>query len=127
MNDTPPFSPDPHPPNRESDRLWVIACHLSGLALFTAIPFGQIIAPLVIWLIKKDEIPAVDYHGKEALNFQISMTIYMIVAALSIFVAVGIVLLPIVVLIDLILIIVAAVKASGGEAYRYPFTIRFVA
>lgn len=101
-------------------------CHLLGLAFLTPIPFGNVIAPLVLWLWKRDKHPGVDLHGKEVVNFQISMSIYMLLAGLSIFLVIGIVLLPAVIVTNLVLIIVASVKASRGELYRYPLTIRFI-
>lgn len=99
--------------------------HLSALAGFV-IPFGNIVGPLVIWLIKKDGSPFVDDQGKESLNFQITITILMIVSAILIIVIIGILLLPLVGLLSLIFIIVAAVKANGGERYRYPFALRLI-
>lgn len=105
---------------------WAMFCHLSALSLFTGIPLGHIIAPLIIWLIKKDEFPFVDEQGKESLNFQISMTIYGAVAGLLCLALVGFVLLPIIVVADIVLIIVASVKTNQGEKYQYPFTIRFI-
>jgi uncharacterized protein len=122
MNESPQT---PDPALQKPDRTWDILCHLSALAGFV-VPLGNIFGPLVIWLIKKDQISSADAHGKESLNFQISMTIYGIVAALSIFAIIGFVLLPAVLIANLILIIVAAVKASNGEFYRYPLTIRFL-
>ena len=77
-------------------RLWAMLCHLSTFAGMVGIPFGNILGPLIIWLIKKDEYPFVDDQGKEALNFQISMTVYLIVSVLLCFVLVGFILLPIV-------------------------------
>jgi len=113
--------------NRDA-RMWAMFCHLAGLAAFVPIlpAFGCIIGPLVIWLIKKEEFPFVDSHGKEALNFQISMFIYGLVAGLLCFACVGFVLLPIVIVVDVVLLIVAAIKANDGYRYRYPLTIRFV-
>jgi uncharacterized Tic20 family protein len=108
------------------DRTWVILCHLTALTLFIGLPFGNIIGPLVVWLLKKQESTAIDAHGKEALNFQISMTLYSLMAGLSLFVVIGIVLLPLVLITDLVLIIIAAIKASNGEFYRYPLTIRLI-
>jgi len=108
------------------ERLWAMLCHLSALAMFVGIPFGNIIAPLVIWLVKKDELPLVDDQGREALNFQISITIYLIVAAISIIAMIGIVLVPAVMLLDLIMVIIAALKANEGVAYRYPLCIRLI-
>ncbi len=82
--------------------------------------------PLIIWCLKKDEQPFVNDQGKEALNFQITMTLALIVAGLSILVLVGIVLFPAVWLFDVIVTVIAAVKANEGVAYRYPCSIRFV-
>ena len=73
-----PESPQPAPQIDSNERTWTIFCHLSGLLLFTSIPFANVIGPLVIWLIKKEDMPKVNDHGKAALNFQISMTIYAI-------------------------------------------------
>jgi uncharacterized protein len=108
------------------DRTWVILCHLTALTLFVGIPFGNVIGPLVIWLLKKHESPAVDLHGKESLNFQISMSIYTLLAGLSCFILIGIALLPLALLTNAVLIVVASIKASNGEPYRYPLTIRFL-
>ncbi len=102
-----------------------MAAHLSALAGII-VPFGNVIGPLIAWLVKRDQSPLVDREGKEALNFQISMTIYMLVSALLIFAFIGVPLLLVVCVMDLILTIVAAIKTSSGESYRYPFTIRFL-
>jgi len=109
----------------KDEKMWGMLCHLSALAGFV-IPFGNIIGPLVVWMLKKDEFPHVDDQGKEALNFQISMTIYFIVGAILILVAIGIVILPILGIFWLIMIVIASIKANDGEKYRYPFTIRLV-
>ena len=106
--------------------MWAMFCHLSGFLIFIGIPFGNIIAPLIIWLIKKDEFPLVDDQGKESLNFQISITIYGIVAGLLCFIFIGFILLPVIFVADIVLIIIATVKTNDGETYRYPFTIRFI-
>jgi uncharacterized Tic20 family protein len=110
--------------NKE-ERTWAMCGHLSAF-IGHFIPFGHIIGPLVIWIMKKNEMPFVNDQAKEALNFQITMTIYLIVAGLLIFVVIGFVLLPIVYLFDIILTVVAAVKANDGVAYRYPCTLRLV-
>lgn len=114
------------PPRLRRDRTWDALCHLLALAGFVGIPFGNVVGPLILWVIKKDEMPSVDAHGKESVNFQISMTIYTIAAGLSVFVFVGFVLLPAVLIVNLVLVIIAAVKAGQGEAYRYPLSIRFI-
>jgi hypothetical protein len=106
-------------------RNWVTGCHLAALAGLV-IPLGNVVGPLVVWLLKKDESPLIDEAGKEALNFQISMTIYAFVSVLMIFVLIGIPLLLVVGLLDLIFTIVGAAKSSSGVQYRYPLTIRFL-
>jgi uncharacterized Tic20 family protein len=105
---------------------WGMLCHLTTLSGFVGIPFGHILGPLIVWLMKKQEFPFVDAQGKEALNFQISMMIYIIVAILLCFVLIGFLVLPVLLLVDLICVIIASVKANGGESYRYPITIRFL-
>jgi len=107
-------------------RMWAMICHLSALSGLVVPVVGCIVGPLVIWQIKKEEFPFVDEQGKEAVNFQISMLIYGIVAGLLCFVCVGMVLLPAVALVDLIFLLIAAVKANDGHHYRYPLTIRFI-
>jgi uncharacterized protein len=136
--DTPPPL-DPRPPQNgptidmipaspaESVRSWCIGLHLSG---FSGILLGwslmHIIVPLAIWLIKRADSPEIDTTGKEVLNFQISYTIYSVVAGLLCFVLVGILILPVVLIAWIVCMIIAAVKVSNGEPYRYPFTIRFL-
>lgn len=105
---------------------WAMLCHLTALSLYIGVPFGHVIVPLIIWLIKKDEFAFVDEQGKESLNFQISITIYGIVAGLLCFIAIGFVLLPVLAVAHIVLIIIATVKTNQGEAYSYPFTLRFI-
>jgi len=106
-------------------RDWAMFAHLSTFAGHF-IPFGHLAGPLIIWCLKKEEMPFVNDQGKEALNFQITMTLAFIVAAISILVLVGLALLPAVWLFDVIVTIIAAVKANEGVAYRYPCSIRFL-
>jgi hypothetical protein len=112
----------------EDARTWAMFCHLGGLCgLVPIVPIiGSVIAPLIIWQIKKDEFPFVDKQGKEAVNFQISILIYALVAGLLCLVCIGFVLLPAVYIFDLIVLLIAAVKANNGEHYRYPLAIRFI-
>ncbi len=108
-------------------RTWAMFCHLAGLCGFI-LPFvGNIVGPLILWQLKKDEYPFVDQHGKEALNFQLSMTIYGLVSMVLIAAfCIGAFLLAAVVIVDLVFLLVAGVKANNGLYYRYPLTIRFV-
>lgn len=107
-------------------RVWAMACHLLALSGYIGIPLGHIIGPLIVWLIKREDHPYIDQQGKEALNFQISMTIYGIVAGILMVVLIGFVLLAGLVVLNLVLIIVASVKVNQGEDFRYPLTIRFL-
>ena len=88
--------------------------------------FGHILGPLVVWLIKRGDSSEIDAHGKEALNFQISMLIYNLVAGVLCLVLIGFVLLGVLYLLNIIFVIIAALKAGEGEMYRYPLTIRLV-
>ncbi len=106
-------------------RIWAMLCHLGAFAGYI-IPFGHVIAPLVILLIKKDESFLVEDQGKESLNFQISMTIYFLVATLLTLIFIGFILLIGLVIFDMIVVIIATVKANSGERYRYPLSIRFI-
>ncbi len=110
--------------NPES-RMWAMLAHLSALSGFV-IPFGNIIGPLIIWLVKRDEMSFVNDQAKEALNFNISMTIYGLISAVLILVIVGFLMLAVLGVAWLVFAIVAAVKANEGIAYRYPLTLRLV-
>lgn len=99
--------------------------HLSGLAGFL-IPFANIIAPIVIWQMKKDAMPFAAQEAKESLNFQLSMVIYLIVASLLIIILIGFLLLPALIIAEVIFVIIAGIGAGEGKPYRYPCTIRFI-
>ncbi len=109
----------------KEERIWGMVSHLSAFAFFV-FPFGNILGPLVVWLLKKDEYPLVDDQGKESLNFQISMTIYGLVSTLLILVIIGIALLIAVFIATFVLTVIAGIKANDGIAYRYPFVIRVI-
>ena len=114
--------------NKEA-RMWAMFCHLAGLGwlLWWLVPLiGGVVGPLVLWQIKKDKYPFVDEQGKEALNFQISMLLYCIVAGVLCFACIGFVLLVIVGVVDTLFAIIASIKAGNGQHYRYPLTIRFI-
>jgi uncharacterized Tic20 family protein len=107
----------------QEERSWGVLLHLSGLAGLV-FPFGNLIAPLVLWLIRKDRSTFLDDQGREVLNFQIAFSIYLILSAILIFVLVGFVLLPVIVITGLVLMIIAAVRANEGTWYRYPLIFR---
>jgi len=120
-----PPSPGSKEINKDA-RMWAMFCHLAGLAGLVVPIVGNIVAPLVIWQIKKDDFPFVGEQGKEAVNFQISMSMYGFVAALLCFVCIGIPLLVAVYVVDVVFLLIAAVKANNGLHYRYPLTIRII-
>jgi uncharacterized protein len=107
-------------------RIWGMICHLSALVGLLGVPLGQIAGPLVIWIWKRKSIPFVDEQGKEALNFQISMTIYTILAALLILMKLGMFAVLLLAVINLVLVIIAGLRANAGETFRYPFKLRFI-
>lgn len=143
-------------------RNWAMLCHLASLVGFLLVliglplPFSNLLGPLVVWLVKKNDHPFIDTHGKESLNFQISVTLYTLVATVVVTLgaialgALGLIaidqqttsvgifalmavlgvwllgLLVIIGVVSLCLTIYAAVKASNGEVYYYPFTLRFL-
>ena len=107
-------------------RTWNILCHASALlGVFFHFP-GHLLGPLIVWLAKHDDSPEIDAHGKESLNFQISMLIYNAIAAVFCLILIGFVFLAILWVLNAIFVIVASVQASDGKFYRYPMTIRFI-
>jgi uncharacterized Tic20 family protein len=119
----PPPAPAGTPSNEAKQ--WALFAHLSALIGYI-IPFGSIIGPLIIWQVKKNEMPFVDDQGKEALNFQITMAIAAIVCIVLMLVLIGFLLIWVVGILDLIFIVIAAISANNGQAYRYPFNLRLI-
>lgn len=104
-----------------NDKLWNVLCHLSA---FLGV---GLILPLIVYLVTKDDANStIPPHAKETLNFHISLFIYAVIGALLMVVFIGFILVPIIAIAGLILAIVGAVKASNGELYQYPLTIRLV-
>lgn len=105
-------------------RNWALGAHLS--ALIGAVVWLAFLGPLVVWLVKRDEHPFIAAHATEALNFNLSVLLYSVVAAILAVVLIGIPILIGIAIAWLVLTILAAVKAVNGEEYRYPLTIRFI-
>ena len=101
-------------------------CHASALAGFFVPWAGHILGPLIVWLAKRGDSAEIDEHGKESLNFQISMLIYNLIAGVLCLVLIGFVILGILHILNLVLVIVASIQASEGKLYRYPITIRLI-
>jgi uncharacterized protein len=107
-------------------RTWNALCHASALlGVLFHFP-GHLLGPLIVWLAKRGDSPEIDAHGKEALNFQISMLIYNVIAAVFCLVLVGFVFLAILWVLNAVFVIIASIQASDGKFYRYPMTIRFI-
>jgi len=112
-------------PLTQDEKMWGMFCHLSAIAGYI-IPFGNIIGPLVVWMIKKEESQFVNEHGKSSLNFEISITIYVLISVLLIFVVIGIPILIALGVFQIVVVIIASVRALDGQNYRYPLTMTFV-
>jgi uncharacterized protein len=107
------------------ERQWGMFAHLSALLGFV-VPFGNLLGPLIIWQIKKNEMAFVTDQGKEALNFQITVSIAVFVCILLMAVFIGFLLLPVVGIAALVFTVIAGIKANNGERYRYPFALRLI-
>ncbi|MEN8662575.1 MAG: DUF4870 domain-containing protein [Lentimonas sp.] len=114
------------PVEGKRDNTMGMLCHLLSMVQFIGVPAGNILGPLVLWLMKKEEDSFVDECGKESLNFKISMTIYMIISAILVLLVIGIFMLIALMVMNIVYTIIAAIKANEGECYSYPFTIRFI-
>lgn len=117
---------DPLPATATSpdDRLYAMLCHLGTLV--TVVPFANIIVPLVIWMVKRDQSPLVNDQGKEALNFQITMMIGYTICVPLVLILIGIPMLIALGIYHLVFSIIAAIKSYEGQPYRYPCTLRLI-
>lgn len=109
----------------ETERNWAMLCHLSAFAGFF-FPFGSIIGPLICWLTRKDDSMWVDMNGKTSMNFELSILLYMVLALPLIFLVAGIPIIMFLIVFKVICIIIASVKASKGEMFKYPLSIPFI-
>ena len=114
----PPIPEQPQEISQDSKNLAML-CHLLGL-------LTNFLGPLILWLVKKDDDAFIDEQGKEALNFQITLMLAGIVAGATSCIGIGLILLPVIVILDLVFSIMACVAASKGQHYRYPVAIRLV-
>lgn len=130
-------------PREQNLRTWSMLVHLAALSVFIFTP-GLVLGPLLVWQIKKNDLPEIDRHGKEAVNFQLTVVIINIILVLVLFGSIGFsffwrspiyffgpgIGLAFIIwcfnLIAIILAVVAGLRANNGEFYRYPFAIRFI-
>lgn len=120
--------PAAHSPGAAADELtraWTVGCHLSAL-LGYILPFGHLLGPLAVWLKKRDSLPGVERAGRSALNFQLSVTLYVLASLLLSFFLIGIAVLFVVVVFHFAVVLYAALRAQRGLDVAYPFTIRFI-
>lgn len=109
----------------QEEKTWGMLAHLSSFAGFV-IPLGNVVGPLVVWLVKKDTMPFVDDQGKEALNFNITVVIAGLISFVLMAILIGFVLLAVVVVGWMVFTIMATIEANKGVAYRYPYTLRLI-
>jgi len=109
----------------KDERTWGMLCHLSAFSAYF-IPFAGILAPLIIWLIKKDEMPFVDDQGKESLNYQLTLFVAVVISIMLCVIFIGFLMLAFLAVYNIIILIVASIKANDGIYFRYPHTIRFL-
>jgi uncharacterized Tic20 family protein len=114
----------PADPERQT-REWAMFLHLSQL-LGLLVPLGSLVAPILIWQIKKTELPGLDAHGRVVLNWVLSALIYFVGAALLSLIIIGLPLLLAVVILSIVFPIIGGVKANDGELWRYPLSIEFL-
>ena len=114
----------------KDERMWAMFCHLSSLSMYIGIPFGNILGPVVIWMMHRDKSALIDDQGKEVVNFQLTMTIAFACAVVLAVSVIGLVVaipvfaaLPV---IQILFTVLGAMKANEGVTFRYPLTIRFI-
>ena len=125
MDQTSP-SPPPLTATSSSVRTWCVLAHATALVGFL-VPFaGHVVGPLIVWLAKRQDSPEIDAHGKESINFQLSMLIWNAIAGILCLVLIGIPMLLLLHVLNVIFVIVATIQASEGKLYRYPLAIRLI-
>jgi uncharacterized protein len=121
------IQPPPAPASSSADvRTWNVLCHASALLGLFLHFLGHLLGPLIVWLVKRGDSPEIDAHGKESLNFQLSMLIYDAIAAILCIIVIGIPILIALWIMNTVFVIIASIRASEGKFYRYPITIRFL-
>ena len=107
-------------------RKWAMLCHIVALVGLLGNGIGFVLGPLLVWMIKKEDHPFVDEQGKEAVNFQITMLLLLLLSALLTLLVIGFLLLPLVIIVATVFSVVGALKANEGVHYRYPFALRLI-
>ena len=110
----------------QEERLYATACHFAGLPIFAVFGMANLIAPLVIWLMKKETMPFVDAHGKESINFQLTLLIGYVISGMLVCVYIGVAMIAALAIVQIIFPLIAGISAFDGKPYKYPFCIRMV-
>ena len=114
------------PSTSSNVRTWCILAHATALVGFLVPLVGHLVGPLIIWLAKRQDSAEIDAHGKESLNFQLSMLIYNAIAAILCLILIGFFILGILHILNIIFVIIASIQASEGKLYRYPIALRLI-
>jgi uncharacterized protein len=117
--------PPPAQTQEQATRQWAMFIHLSQFAGYLA-PLVGLILPIVLWQIKKNELPGVDVHGKIVVNWIISEILYMIVGVILCFVCIGIPLVIALAVVGIVFPIIGGIKANNGEVWPYPLSIKWL-
>ena len=123
MNTHDPMIRDASSADQET-RMWAMLLHLSVFAGY-AVPIAGLVAPIVIWQVKKTDLPEIDLHGRNVVNWIISMMLYVVVSGLLVFLLIGIPLLIVLGIVGVAFPIIGAIKANDGEVWSYPLSIEF--
>jgi uncharacterized protein len=108
------------------EKTWAMLANLAGFLGIAFPVIGSILGPFIVWQLKGKDYPLVEDQGKEALNFQISMLIYFVISGVLVILLIGLILLPLLVIFEFVVMLIAAYRANQGERYRYPLNIRFI-
>ena len=109
-----------------SDRQLIVLTHLSQL-ITLVIGFGSLLVPLILWFTNKDKIYEMDEHGKNIVNFQLSILVYSLVCIpLILLLGLGLVGLIVLAIVSFVFPVVNAIKASNGETPKYPLSLNFI-
>ncbi|MHC4952953.1 MAG: DUF4870 domain-containing protein [Planctomycetota bacterium] len=122
--DGPPAAPAAGRGLEADTRQWAMFLHLSLLAGL-AVPAAGFVAPIVIWQVKKEELPGIDPHGRMAVNWLISFVIYMVGSAILSIILIGIPMMLALGVCGVVFPVIAGLKANQGELWKYPLTIEF--
>jgi len=108
-------------------RQWAMFVHLAAFSAYAGVPVGNVLGPIILWQIQKDKVPGLEAHAKDAANFHLAMTIYMLVCfGFSMFCFVGVLPLMGLGLYSTVISVLAAIAANDGKPYRYPGAIELI-